>query len=185
MSTWLTTPWPWYVAGPLIGLFVPALLIAGNKVFGISSNLRHLCSALLPTRLEFFRYDWKDAGSWNLVFLLGVLVGGFLASHFGAHHDVAISAETKLALARLGLHDLSGVAPREIFCWHALLTLRGFVSIVVGGFLVGFGAAYAGGCTSGHAISGLANFELPSLIAVAGFFAGGLAATWFLLPHLF
>jgi uncharacterized membrane protein YedE/YeeE len=84
----------------------------------------------------------------------------------------------------MGVHDLSGVAPREIFSWHALLTLRGFVSIVGGGFVVGFGTAYAGGCTSGHAISGLANFELPSLIAVFGFFAGGLAATWFILPHL-
>jgi uncharacterized membrane protein YedE/YeeE len=184
MSNWLTAPWPWYVAGPLIGLFVPALLITGNKVFGISSNLRHLCSALIPGKLEFFRHDWKDAGLWNLVFLLGVLVGGFLAAHVGTQHDIAISTGTKLALTRMGVHDLSGVAPREIFSWHALLTLRGFVCIVGGGFLVGFGTAYAGGCTSGHAISGLANFELPSLIAVFGFFAGGLAATWFILPHL-
>jgi uncharacterized membrane protein YedE/YeeE len=184
MSSWLAAPWPWYVAGPLIGLFVPALLIVGNKVFGISSNLRHLCSALIPSKLKFFRYDWKDAGLWNLVFLLGVLVGGFLAAHFGTQHDIAISVETKLTLTRMGLHDLSGVAPREIFGWHPLLTVRGFVSIVFGGFLVGFGTAYAGGCTSGHAISGLANFELPSLIAVFGFFAGGLAATWFILPHL-
>jgi uncharacterized membrane protein YedE/YeeE len=185
MTDWLTAPWPWYVAGPLIGLFVPALLLTGNKVFGISSNLRHLCSALIPSKLEFFRYDWKDAGLWNLVFLLGVLTGGFLAAHIGTRNDIAISPETRLALTHLGLDDLSGVAPREIFDWHALLTLRGFASIVVGGFLVGFGTAYAGGCTSGHAISGLANFELPSLIAVFGFFAGGLAATYFILPHLF
>jgi uncharacterized membrane protein YedE/YeeE len=184
MSGWLSAPWPWYVAGPLIGLFVPALLITGNKVFGISSNLRHLCSALIPGKLEFFRYNCKDAGLWNLVFLLGVLVGGYLAANVGTQHDIAISAETKLALTHIGLHDLSGVAPREIFSWQALLTLRGFVSVVIGGFLVGFGTAYAGGCTSGHAISGLANFELPSLIAVFGFFAGGLTATYFILPHL-
>jgi uncharacterized membrane protein YedE/YeeE len=184
MRDFLTASWPWYVAGPLIGLIVPALLIAGNKVFGISSNLRHMCSALLPSKLDFFRYDWKRAGQWNLIFLMGVLTGGFLAAHLGTPHDIAISPETRLALMHLGLHDLSGVAPREIFSWHALLTLRGFVSIVVGGFLVGFGTAYAGGCTSGHAISGLANFELPSLIAVFGFFAGGLAATYFILPHL-
>ena len=99
-------------------------------------------------------------------------------------HDIAISLATKAALAQLGIHDLSGVAPHQIFTWQALFTLRGFVSVIVGGFLVGFGTAYAGGCTSGHAISGLANFELPSLIAVLGFFAGGLAATFFILPHL-
>jgi hypothetical protein len=177
--------WPWYLAGPLIGLFVPALLIAGNKMFGVSSNLRHLCSALAPGRVEFFRYDWKKAGGWNLVFLGGIVIGGFLAAHWGAPHDIAISAQTKAALTKLGLHDFSGVAPHELFNWHVLLTLRGFVSLIVGGFLVGFGASYAGGCTSGHAISGLADLQLPSLIAVCGFFAGGLAATHFILPLLF
>ena len=184
MTDWFSGEWPWYVAGPLIGLFVPALLITGNKVFGISSNLRHLCSAIIPGRVEFFRYDWKKVGLWNLVFLGGVLIGGFLASHVGTVHNIAISEETRIALSRLGIHDFSGVAPHELFNWSALLTLRGFVSVVVGGFLVGFGTAYAGGCTSGHAISGLANFELPSLIAVFGFFAGGLAATYFILPFL-
>jgi hypothetical protein len=182
MTTWFFREWPWYVAGPLIGLFVPALLIAGNKLFGISSNLRHLCSAIAPGGLEHFRYDWRKVGLWNLVFLAGVLIGGFLVFHSGGARDVAISAETRNALTALGIHDFSGVAPHELFSWHALLTLRGFVSIVAGGFLVGFGTAYAGGCTSGHAISGLANFELPSLIAVIGFFAGGLATTYFILP---
>jgi uncharacterized protein len=122
MSTWLTAPWPWYLAGPIIGLFVPALLLAGNKVFGISSNLRHLCSFLLPGRLEYLRYDWKNVGLWNLVFLFGVLIGGVLAAHSGAPHDIAISSTTKAALTQLGLHDLSGVAPHEIFSWQALLT---------------------------------------------------------------
>jgi uncharacterized membrane protein YedE/YeeE len=182
MTAWLAEEWPWYVAGPLIGLFVPALLIVGNKVFGISGNLRHLCSAIAPSKLEFFRYDWRRAGLWNLVFLTGVLIGGFLASHLGAQHVIAISSETKATLSSLGIHDFTGVAPRELFTWSALLTMRGFISVVVGGFLVGFGTAYAGGCTSGHAISGLANLELASLVAVFGFFAGGLAATYFILP---
>ena len=184
MTTWFSGEWPWYVAGPLIGFFVPALLIAGNKVFGISSNLRHLCSAIAPSRVEFFRYDWRKAGLWNLVFLAGVLIGGFLALHAGAVHEIAISAETRTALTKLGIHDFSGVAPHQLFTWRALVTLPGFVSVVVGGFLVGFGTAYAAGCTSGHAISGLANFELSSLIAVIGFFAGGLAATYLILPVL-
>jgi hypothetical protein len=176
MAAWIYSEWPWYLAGPLIGVFVPALLIAGNKVFGISGNLSHLCAAIAPGKLEFFRYDWRKTGLWNLVFLAGVLIGGFLAFHGGPAHDIAISAETRTALARLGIHDFHGVAPHELFTWQALLTLRGFVSVVVGGFLVG--------CTSGHAISGLANFELPSLIAVLGFFAGGLAATYFILPFV-
>jgi len=184
MTAWLYREWPWYLAGPLIGLFVPALLLVGNKVFGISGNLSHLCAAIAPGKLDFFRYDWRKVGLWNLVFLLGVLIGGFLAFHGGPPQTIAISAETRAALARLGIHDFSGVAPHELFTWHALLTLRGFVLIVVGGFLVGFGTAYAAGCTSGHAISGLANFELPSLIAVFGFFVGGLAATYFILPFV-
>jgi uncharacterized membrane protein YedE/YeeE len=184
MTNWFNAEWPWYVAGPLIGLFVPALLLAGNKVFGISGNLRHLCSAILPSRLEFFRYDWKSKGLWNLVFLVGVLIGGFLASHFGSPHTISLSSAAVTTLRQIGIHDFSGVAPHELFTWRALLTLRGFICVVVGGFLVGFGTQYAGGCTSGHAISGLANFELPSLIAVIGFFAGGLAATYLILPFV-
>ena len=173
MTRWIGSEWPWYFAGPLLGLFVPALLVAGNKSFGISSNLRHLCAAFAPGSVAFFRYDWKRTGVWNLVFLSGVLAGGLIAVHSGTTHVVAISAQTKESLARLGIHDFSGLAPRELFQWRALLTLRGFVSVIVGGFLVGFGSAYAGGCTSGHAISGLANFELPSLIAVFSLGSGG------------
>jgi uncharacterized membrane protein YedE/YeeE len=157
----LTDPWPWYVAGPLIGLFVPVLLLVGNKVFGFSSNLRHICAAAIPGRIEFFRYDWKAEGGWNLAFLAGTVAGGFVAARF------------------LGVPEL---APHALFGWGSLLTPRGLVLIVGGGFLVGFGTAYAGGCTSGHAISGLADFQLPSLIAVLGFFAGGLFATFVLLP---
>jgi uncharacterized membrane protein YedE/YeeE len=170
------------VAGPVIGLFVPALLIAGNRMFGVSSNLRHLCSAILPGKVEYFRYDWKHSGLWNLLFVAGIFLGGFLVSRWGGSGDVQISQQTRLALAGLGIHDFSGLAPRELFTWSALFTLRGFASIVLGGFLVGFGAAYAGGCTSGHAIAGMADLQLPSLIAVLGFFAGGFIATYFLLP---
>ncbi len=185
MEGFFADPWPWYIAGPVIGLFVPALLIVGNRMFGVSSNLRHLCSAILPGSVEHFRYDWKRTGWWNLLFAAGTGVGGFLASRWGGSHNVAISEQTRIALTSLGIHDFSGLAPREVFAWPVLLTLKGFVSIVLGGFLVGFGTAYAGGCTSGHAISGLADLQLPSLVAVAGFFAGGLLATHFILPLMF
>src|SRR5688572_18706802 len=135
----LSRPWPWYLAGPLIGLFVPALLLLGNRQFGISSNLRHLCAAIAPGRVEFFRYDWKHQGLWNLVFLAGVFTGGFIAAHLLGAGDVALSPETEAALARLGLRDFSGLAPAEIFSWSNLLTRRGLISIVGGGLLVGFG----------------------------------------------
>jgi len=182
--TFFSAPWPWYIAGPVIGLFVPALLIVGNRMFGASSNLRHICSALLPVRVEYLRYDWKRTGLWNLIFLAGTTVGGLLASQLGGFHSIEISERTRLALTGLGIHDFSGLAPREVFMWSALLT-PGIGSVVLGGFLVGFGTAYAGGCTSGHAISGLADLQLPSLIAVVGFFAGGLLATHFVLPLIF
>jgi uncharacterized protein len=177
-----TETWPWWVAGPVIGLFVPVLLIVGNRMFGVSGNLRTMCAAILPTRVEHFRYDWKSAGWWNLLFVAGTAVGGFLASLWGGPHDVAIANSTREALMALGITDFSGLAPREIFSWEALGTVRGLVCIVGGGFLVGFGTAYAGGCTSGHAISGLADLQLPSLVAVIGFFVGGLMGTYFLLP---
>ncbi len=187
MTEYLSAPWPWYVAGPLIGLVVPLLLYFGGKAFGLSSNLRHLCAAT-PTprgwKPEFLRYDWKRTGGWNLVFILGVTLGGFLAvTLFGTPDAGAhISEATRQDLAALGITDFSGLVPAELFSWAALGTLPGLLLIVVGGFLVGFGARWAGGCTSGHAISGLANLQLPSLVAVLGFFVGGLVVTFGLLP---
>ena len=181
----LSEPWPWYVAGPLIGLMVPLLLWAGGE-FGVSENLRHICAAVLPTRNEFFRYDWKATGLWNLTFALGIVLGGAVAGTVLASPDpIVISAATTADLEAMGLTTFEGLAPAQVFSWEGLATLPGFVMIVIGGLLVGFGARYAGGCTSGHAISGLANLQLPSLLAVLGFFAGGLLATWVLLPLLF
>ena len=185
MSDWLTAPWPWWISGPVIGLFVPVLLIAGNRLFGVSSSLRHMCAAVMPGQTGHFRYNWREAGLWNLFFVAGVAIGGWLAGQWNGAYPIGISAATRTALTGLGIHDFSGVVPREVFSWEALGTVPGFVSVVAGGFLVGFGTAYAGGCTSGHAISGLADLQLPSLVAVIGFFAGGLIGTHFLLPLLF
>jgi hypothetical protein len=181
----LRQPWPWWISGPLIGLFVPALLLAGNKLFGVSASLRDVCAAAIPGRVEFFRYDWRARGGWSLAFAVGILIGGAMAGRYLAGGaDAQISQATRDSLASLGLHDLHGLVPRELFNFGALATVRGFILIVVAGFLIGFGTAYAGGCTSGHAISGLADFQLPSLIAVVGFFAGGLISTWIILPRL-
>ena len=180
----LSEPWPWYVGGPLIGLMVPLLLWAGGE-FGVSENLRHICAAVLPTRNDFFRYDWKATGLWNLTFALGIVLGGAAAGTVLASPDPLVLADATTAdLAVMGVTTFEGLAPAQVFSWEGLATVPGFVMIVIGGFLVGFGARYAGGCTSGHAISGLANLQLPSLLAVLGFFAGGLLATWIILPLL-
>jgi uncharacterized protein len=182
----LSQPWPWYVAGPLIGLMVPALLLLDNRTFGISSSFQHLCAALVPGRSTYFAYDWKKTGKWNLALALGTLLGGVVTATFLRNpQPIAISAATHADLAALGISNFAGLAPAEVFSWQSLGSKTGLLTMVGGGFLVGFGARYAGGCTSGHAIFGLSDAQLPSLIAVLGFFAGGLISTHFLLPFIF
>jgi len=177
-------PWPWYVAGALIGLTVPYLLLVGNKTFGISSSLRHLCAACIPGDVKFFKYDWKKE-VWNLFFVGGITVGAFIAGHFLSNPDPIVLAEpTQAYLATKGITDTSSLQPSEIFSWEQLFTLRGFIFFVVGGFLVGFGTRYAGGCTSGHAIMGLSALQWPSLVAKIMFMIGGIVMTWFILPYL-
>jgi uncharacterized protein len=185
MGDLMSGSWPWYVAGPVIGLFVPALLLLGNRQFGISSTLRHMCAATVPSRAEYFNYDWRGKGLWNLAFLAGILTGGFLAGYLTGPLQAAISIDTQAALSGMGITDFTGLAPAQLFSWERLTTWPTLVALVGGGLLVGFGTAYAGGCTSGHAISGLAALEPASLVAVVGFFAGGLFCTYVILPLLF
>ncbi len=180
----LTHPWPWYIAGPLIGLMVPLLLLIGNKAFGISSTLRHICAACIPTKAKFFDYNWQSE-KWNLIFALGMVIGGFIAGYFLRNPNPIELSESAIAdMNKLGIKNYSGLIPADVFNFSALLTLRGFILMVVGGFLVGFGTRYAGGCTSGHAIMGLSNLQFPSLVATCCFFAGGLLMTWFILPYI-
>lgn len=179
-------PWPWYVSGPLIAL-VMALLILAGKRFGMSSNLRTLCAmGGAGKAAAFFRFDWR-AQRWNLIVAFGAVIGGFLAMDFLSEDaSVAIASQTVEKLQALGITD-GGKAymPEILFGEQALTDLKSIALLVIGGFLVGFGARYAGGCTSGHAISGLSNLQLPSLIAVIGFFAGGLIMVHLLFPLLF
>lgn len=182
MLDFIKQPWPWYVAGPLIGLTVPALLILGNKSFGISSSLRHICAAYIPGKTPFFQYDWKKE-SWNLFFVFGIFLAGIIATQF-LMTDQAIEVHPELAndLATYGITDYSNLVPQDIMNWDNLFTLQGFLMMVVGGFLVGFGTRYAGGCTSGHSIMGLSTLQWPSLVATIAFMVGGILVANFVLP---
>ena len=175
-------PWPWYVAGPLIGLTVPALLILGNKSFGISSSLRHICAACVPANIPFFKYAWKKE-VWNLVFVAGILIGGIVAFQFLPNPEqLVVHPALKKELAQYGISDYSQLIPSDLMNWETLFTLKGFFLMVVGGFFVGFGSRYAGGCTSGHAIMGLSNLQWASFVATISFMIGGFLMANFLLP---
>ena len=175
-------PWPWYVAGPLIGLTVPALLIIGNKSFGISSSLRHICAACLPANIPFFKYEWKKE-IWNLFFVLGIFFGAVVAVTLLADPEpVKVNAKLAADLATYGITDYSTLMPKQLFNWQSLLTVKGLIMMVLGGFLVGFGTRYAGGCTSGHSIMGLSTLQWPSLVATGCFMAGGFIMSNLILP---
>ena len=179
-------PWPWYVAGTLIALVMFLLLMVG-KSFGMSSNLRTICTMCgADKKVEFFKFDWK-AQKWNLFVVLGAVIGGFIAANF-LSNDVAIvlNPETISQLKSLGFEDAgSSYLPKMLFDISVFSAPKHLLLMVIGGFLVGFGARYAGGCTSGHAISGLSNLQWPSLIAVIGFFIGGLVMVNFIFPLIF
>lgn len=182
MLEWIQQPWPWYVAGPLIGLLVPVLLLIGNKSLGISSSLRHICAACLPAGIPFFKYNWKKE-AWNLFFVAGVLGGGYLAANFLSNSDpVIVHAQLLQELQEYGITNHDSLIPSDLFNWPALLTLRGLILMVIGGFLVGFGTRYAGGCTSGHSIMGMSNLQFSSLIATICFMAGGFIMANLILP---
>jgi uncharacterized membrane protein YedE/YeeE len=178
-------PWSWYAAGALIGLTVPALLLLGNKHFGISSSLRHICAACFPANIPFFKYNWRKE-LWNLFFVLGVLLGSVLATQFLRDpNPVVVSEKTTQALQALGVVVDGNLMPASIFGFDNLFTAQGLVFFVIGGFMIGFGTRYAGGCTSGHSIMGLSTLQWPSLVATCCFMAGGFITTHLIFPWLF
>lgn len=188
LHSWISQPWHWAFSGFMIATTMFILLML-DKSFGMSANLRTMCSMMGGgKKASLFDFDWKSQ-RWNLTFMVGTAIGGFVGAHLLASPEpVQISQATVTTLAEMGvstpqtIEDGQGFLPLQLFNFEALATLRGLVLIIGGGFLIGFGTRYAGGCTSGHAISGLSNLQLPSLIAVIGFFIGGLAMSFWLLP---
>jgi len=153
----------------------------------VSTNLETICTISGAGKfVDYFKVDWKSR-KWSLIFVLGLVIGGFISSHFLTPSEViALNPETISDLADIGFSDAGqNYLPDEIFGIDALFSVKGFLILLVGGILIGFGTRYAGGCTSGHAITGLSSLQLPSLIATIGFFIGGLIMTWFLIPLIF
>jgi uncharacterized membrane protein YedE/YeeE len=178
--------WPWYISGFLIGM-VMLLLIYFGKTFGMSTNLRTMCTLLGAGKTsEFFRFDWKIQ-RWNLTVVLGAVIGGFIAAHYLSDGSgVNINPQTITELHQMNIDEPHGkLLPDALTSSEALQSPKILAILLIGGLLVGFGTRYAGGCTSGHAITGLSNLQLPSLIAVIGFFIGGLIMSWLLLPLIF
>ena len=182
---YILSPWPWYVAGPLIAFCMYLMFYFGRK-FGVSSNLETVCAMVGAGRLvDYFKFDWRE-NRWNLTFVLGLIIGGFVANQWlSPDQVVALNPDAISDLADLGIANAgSSYLPPEIFSLEAMFSLKGFLILISAGLLVGFGARYAGGCTSGHGIVGLSNLSKESFVAIAGFFIGGLIMTWFILPYI-
>lgn len=180
-------PWHWAAAGAGIAV-VFFLLNWMGRSFGISTSFKAMCSAAGAGKVnDFFKMDLKDE-AWRLSLVAGTLIGGYIGGTLLANPEpVALAASTIEHFASLGIDYPQsdalgkGFVPTEIF---NIGNPAGVLMVIVGGFLVGFGARYADGCTSGHAITGLAHLQLPSLVTVIGFFVGGLITTHFLFPFL-
>lgn len=182
----ILNPWPWYISGPLIAL-VMALLLYFGKTFGMSSNLRTLCAIAGAGKFaDFFNFKWKEQ-IWNLTVVLGAIIGGFIAVQFLSNNSgTDLNPTTITELKTMGFNNPGQtLVPNEMYILDVLASPKAILLLVIGGLLVGFGTRYAGGCTSGHAITGLSSLQKPSLIAVIGFFIGGLIMTNFILPLIF
>ncbi|MFG6687885.1 YeeE/YedE family protein [Mariniflexile sp. HNIBRBA6329] len=183
---YILNPWPWYVSGPLIAI-VMALLLYFGKTFGMSSNLRTMCTIMGADKFSnFFKFNWKDQ-SWNLTVVVGAIIGGFIAANYLSNDRISnLNPATVTELQQMGFKNAGAtLVPTEMYNLEAITSIKGLLLLIVGGLLVGFGTRYAGGCTSGHAITGLSSLQKTSLIAVIGFFIGGLIMTNFILPLIF
>ena len=172
-------PWPWWIGGPLIGIFVTLFLLIERKQLGISSSYQYICSKVSPWKLDYFR----DTGrlKWQFLFVLGVVLGGVLVYLTTPAYDVALAEGAANRLATYGIGAQKGYLPEELYNWST----KSIVVLGIGGILLGFGARYANGCTAGHAIMGNAQLAPSSIISTVFFFVGGLISTYLIIPILF
>lgn len=186
VMNYLLGTWHWSISGFLIGL-VMLILIYFGKSFGMSSNLRTICTMLGAQKFsDFFKFDWREQ-KWSLAVILGAILGGFIAIQFLSNNEIVdLNPKTVEALQNYHIdYEKGKLLPETLFSFENIFTLKGIAILFLGGILVGFGTRYAGGCTSGHAISGLSNLQIPSLIAVIGFFVGGLIMVHLIFPLIF
>ena len=179
-------PWPWFIGGPLIAISLLLYFYFG-KNFGASTNFETMCTILGADKFsDYFKKDWKDQ-AFALMFVVGLIIGGFIAAYYLIpNQTIDLNPQTVQELTDLGFSNVGNqYFPDEIFGQNAYTSMKGFLILIVSGILIGFGTRYAGGCTSGHAITGLSSLQLPSLLAVIGFFIGGIIATWVIIPILF
>lgn len=179
-------PWAWYVGGPLIALTLFLYFYFGQN-FGASTNFETLCTMVGAGKVsDYFKKDWKER-DFAMLFVIGLIIGGFISSNFLIpNQTIDLNPKTIQELTDLGFTNVANqYFPDEIFSNEAIFSLKGFLILILSGFCIGFGTRYAGGCTSGHAITGLSSFQIPSLLAVIGFFIGGIIAVWFIIPNLF
>ncbi len=161
MVDFIMQPWPWWFSGILVGLTVPLLYFLTGQGFGISTSLQQIGAMCSPgSKLSYFSKFDKRTGMWTVMFALGIVIGGFIATRYLSAQSIEFLPESYLSLG-------------------------GAVRLLAGGILIGFGTRYAGGCTSGHAITGIANLNWPSLVATIFFFVGGLGVTWGLGRFIF
>lgn len=170
----LEQPWPWYVSGPLLGMIVPILLVLSNKQFGVSSSFQHFCAAAGLRVKDYFSYDWRKQGGWQLLFVLGLLLAGLGLLFLIQVKPSVLSIQILSAFKEKGI-AVSGFFPVQFFSGGRVWVL------ILGGLLIGFGSRYAGGCTGGHAIMGVSLFAKSSILSLIGFFIGGIIGTYLLL----
>jgi uncharacterized membrane protein YedE/YeeE len=150
-------PIHWALAGGTIALVTLGLLFFRNRRLGISGGLDDICSLVLA-RPYFAQQSIRALREWRLPFLIGMVLGGALS---------AVLSGGWAPTWDLGMFDQAiGFGPVGKLAW-----------MFAGGLLIGFGTRMANGCTSGHGIFGLSNFELPSLVATLSFMASGIITT--------
>lgn len=150
-------PLHWALAGAAIAAVTLSLLFFRNRRLGISGGLDDVCSLVLH-RPYFAQETVRASRTWRVPFLCGLVLGGTVSALLGGGWAPTWD---------LGRFDeVIGFGPAGKLAW-----------MFAGGVLIGVGTRLANGCTSGHGIFGLANVELPSLVATLAFMASGIVTT--------